>query len=145
MVIPDNHSCMRTRDQQRLGRFLFTWLVNAVALGVAAWLIGHVSFSSYVALAGAGLVLSLGNTYLKPVLVLLGIPFIVITLGIGLFLINMFMVWLTAAIVPGFDASGFWPIAEAAVVIWLTNVLLSGLWPKPSRTQTWVAWTRQEW
>ena len=144
MVVPGNNSRMRNRDQQRVGRFLFTWLVNAVALGVAAWLVGHVSFSSYIALAAAGLVFVLGNMYLKPVLVFLGIPFIVITLGLGLFFINMFMVWLTAVIVPGFDASGFWPIAEAAVVIWLTNLLLSGLWPKPSRTQTWVAWTRQE-
>jgi putative membrane protein len=107
--------------------------------------VGHVSYSSYLALAGAGLVFGLVNTYLKPVLVVLGIPFIVLTLGIGLFLINMFMVWLTAAIVPGFDASGFWPIAKAAVVVWATNLLLSGLWPKPSRSQAWVGWTRQQW
>jgi putative membrane protein len=136
---------MPRHDPERVGRFLFTWLVNAVALGVAAWIVGHVSYSSYLALAAAGLVFGLVNSYLKPVLVLLGIPFIVVTLGIGLFLINMFMVWLTAAIVPGFDASGFWPIAKAAVVIWLTNLLLSGLWPKPSRSQAWVGWTRQQW
>ena len=120
----------------RLTRFLFTWLVSSIALGVAAWLVGQVWFSSYAALAGAGLIFALVNTYVKPVLVLLGLPFIILTLGIGLFLINMTLVWLTAVIVPGFDASGFWQIAKAAVVVWLVNVLLQGFWPERRRGGT---------
>jgi putative membrane protein len=104
--------------------------VSSIALGVAAWLVGQVSFDSYGALAVAGLIFALVNTYVKPVLVLLGLPFIILTLGIGLFLINMLLVWLTAAIVPGFDASGFWQIAKAAIVVWLVNVLLQGFWPE---------------
>src|SRR5436309_4347829 len=79
-----------------LMRFLFTWVVNTVALGVAAWLVGDVSYDSYGALALAGLVFAAVNTFIKPVLVVLGIPFIILTLGIGLFLINMGIVWLTA-------------------------------------------------
>ncbi|HET7428976.1 MAG TPA: phage holin family protein [Gaiellales bacterium] len=122
----------RQRDT-RLARFLFTWLVSSVALGVAAWLVGQVSYDSYGALALAGLIFAIVNTFVKPVLVLLGLPFIILTLGIGLFLINMFLVWLTAAIVPGFDASGFWQIAKAAIVVWLVNVLLQGFWPERSR------------
>jgi putative membrane protein len=134
---------MRHRDRDRLGRLLFTWLVSAIALGAAAWLVGHVSYSSYWALAGAGLVFALVNAYLKPLLVLLGIPFIIVTLGIGLFLINMALVWLTAALVPGFDASGFWPIAKAAVVVWLVNMLLNGFWPERKATPpTSVFWAR---
>jgi uncharacterized membrane protein YvlD (DUF360 family) len=41
----------------------------------------------------------------------------------------MALVWLTAALVPGFAAAGFWPIAKAAVVVWLVNMLLNGFWP----------------
>jgi putative membrane protein len=118
------------RDRHDFGRLLFTWLVDSVALGVAVWLVGGVRSSSYLAIAVAGLVFGLASTYLKPALVLLGIPFIIVTLGIGLFLINMLIVWLTAAVVPGFDAEGFWPIAKAAVVIWLVNTLLGGFWPE---------------
>jgi putative membrane protein len=123
------------RDRHDIGRLLFTWLVDAIALGVAVWLVGGVRSSSYLAIAAAGLVFGLASTYLKPALILLGIPFIVVTLGIGLFMINMLIVWLTAAIVPGFDAVGFWPIAKAAVVIWLVNMLLGGLWPERRRTR----------
>jgi putative membrane protein len=118
------------RDRHDFGRLLFTWLVDSSALGVAVWLVGGVWSSSYLAIAAAGLVFGLASTYLKPALVLLGIPFIIVTLGIGLFLINMLIVWLTAAVVPGFDAEGFWPIAKAAVVIWLVNTLLGGFWPE---------------
>jgi putative membrane protein len=122
----------RQRDM-RLARFLFTWLVSSIALAVAGWLVGQVWFTSYAAIAGAGLIFALVNTFVKPALVLLGLPFIILTLGIGLFLINMFLVWLTAAIVPGFEASGFWQIAKAAIVVWLVNVLLQGFWPERSR------------
>ena len=121
------------RDRHDLGRLLFTWLVDSIALGVAVWLVGGVRSSSYLAIAAAGLVFGLASTYLKPALVVLGIPFIIVTLGIGLFLINMLIVWLTAAIVPGFDAEGFWPIAKAAVVIWLVNTLLGGFWPEQDK------------
>ena len=124
------------RDRHELGRLLFTWLVDSIALGVAVWLVGGVRSSSYLAIAAAGLVFGLASTYLKPALVLLGIPFIIVTLGIGLFLINMLIVWLTAAIVPGFDAEGFWPIAKAAIVIWLVNVLLGGFWPERDKKST---------
>jgi putative membrane protein len=127
----------------RLPRLLFTWLISTIALGVAAWLVGQVSFDGYGALVGAGLIFALVNTYVKPVLVLLGLPFIIITLGIGLFLLNMTLVWLTAAIVPGFDASGFWQIAKAAIVVWLVNVLLQGFWPERRRgTRTAVFYSR---
>jgi putative membrane protein len=121
------------RDRHDLGRLLFTWLVDSIALGVAVWLVGGVQSSSYLAIAAAGLVFGLASTYLKPVLVVLGIPFIIVTLGIGLFMINMLIVWLTAAVVPGFDAVGFWPIAKAAVVIWLVNTLLGGFWPEKDK------------
>jgi putative membrane protein len=131
------------RDRHDIGRLLFTWLVDAIALGAAVWLVGGVRSSSYPAIAAAGLVFGLASTYLKPVLVVLGIPFIIVTLGIGLFLINMLIVWLTAVIVPGFDAVGFWPIAKAAVVIWLVNALLGGFWPDPKREdRVWVNFRR---
>ena len=67
---------------------------------------GDVSYDSYGALALAGLVFAAVNTFVKPVLVVLGIPFIIITLGIGLFLINMGIVWLTAWLVPGSTLPG---------------------------------------
>ena len=88
--------------------------------------------------------LGMTNAEAVDLCVVLGIPVIILTLGIGLFLINMFMLWLTAVVVPGFDASGFWQIAKAAIVIWLTNMLLSGLRPDDDRRgRVTAVWVRQ--
>lgn len=131
-----------SRARLDLPRLLFTWLVDSLALAAAVWLVGGVRSSSTFAIVVAGLVFGLASTYIKPALVVIGVPFIILTLGIGLFLINMLIVWLTAAVVPGFDATGFWPIAKAAVVIWLVNVLLGGFWPERDGRGSLSVWMR---
>jgi putative membrane protein len=114
-------------------RLVFSWIVNSVAVALAAWLLGGVTSSGVAAAVFAGFVLGLVNAYVNPVLTLLGIPFIIITLGIGLFLINMAMIALTAWITPGFAVDGFWAAAKATIVIWLVNALLGGFWPDDDR------------
>ena len=123
---------------------MFTWAVNTVALGVAAWLVGDVSYDSYGALARPASCCGLSTPSSSRCWWCSASPFIVLTLGIGLFLINMGIVWLTAWLVPGFDASGFWQIAKAAIVIWFTNMLLSGFWPDDDRRgRVTTVWVRQ--
>jgi putative membrane protein len=48
----------------------------------------------------------------------------VLTLGVGLFLINMAMLALTAWIVSGFGVGGFWSVAGGTIVVWLVNVVV---------------------
>jgi putative membrane protein len=114
-------------------KLIFSWAVNTVAVWFAAWVLGGVVVDDALSAVVAGAVLGVVNAYVKPVLTVLGIPFIILTLGIGLFLINMAMVALTAWIVPGFTVTGFWPDAKATIVIWIVNAVLSGLWPDERR------------
>jgi len=65
----------------------------------------------------AGLVLALINALVKPVLKIVTLPLTLVTLGLFLFVLNAFCLWLTSAIVPGFDVKGFWPAFWGAVVI----------------------------
>jgi len=53
----------------------------------------------------------------KPVLKIVTLPLTLVTLGLFLFVLNAFCLWLTSAIVPGFDVKGFWPAFWGAVVI----------------------------
>ena len=105
-------------------RFLGTCLVNAIALWVAVELLGGVTASSLGDVILAGVVLGVANAIVKPILTILSIPLIIITLGLGLFLVSMAMIALTSWLVPGFDAGGFWSVAEATVIVWLVNVAL---------------------
>src|SRR5437870_13172099 len=82
-----------------------------------------------MALLAAGLVLALINAVVRPVLIFLTLPFTLVTLGLFLFVLNAFCLWLTSWLVKGFEVHGFWPAVFGAmlvsVVIWLLNAFLS--------------------
>lgn len=75
----------------------------------------------------AGLVFSLANMVVKPIVAVLAIPLIILTLGIAYFLVNVLMIFLTSWIVSDFHVDGFWSGVGAAIVVWIVNVLLDAL------------------
>ena len=113
-----------------LARFLVTWAFNIAALWVADKLLHGVSVTgdhTWVTFVLAGLVFSLVNLVVKPLVAILAIPLIILTLGIAYFLVNVLMVFLTSWIVGDFHVDGFWAGVGAAIVVWLVNVLLDAL------------------
>lgn len=117
-------------------RLAITWVFNVIALFVAVWLLSGLSYGSdWWALLVAGLVFTLVNVFLKPILAILSIPFIIVTFGLFYFLINVFMLYLTHWIVPQFTISSFWWAVLAAIIISTVNVILRILLgsPKPDR------------
>jgi putative membrane protein len=108
-----------------ISRLAITWVFNTVALFVATWLLSGLSYGNdWWALLLAGLVFTLVNFFLKPVLAILSIPFIIVTLGIFYFLINVLMLYLTHWIVPQFTIASFWWAALAAIIVSAVNGLL---------------------
>ncbi len=106
-------------------RWLLTWGFNTLALFVAAWLLDGVGYGdSWWGLFVAGVVFTLINGFAKPVLTILSIPFIVVTLGLFYFLLNVLMLYLTDWIVPDFELRDFWSAALAAIIVSLVNALL---------------------
>ena len=110
-----------------------TWVFNTIALYVATWLLSGLDYGSdwWVPLV-AGLVFTLANSLLKPILAILSIPFIIITLGIFYFLINVFMLYLTHWIVSQFTIDSFWWAALAAVIISIVNGILHAAFGRPT-------------
>jgi putative membrane protein len=91
----------------------------------------------------AGLVLTLLNWYVKPAITFLALPFVIVTLGIALFFISMLMLWLTSALISGFDIHGFWPLVKATIIVWLVNMLVDAIFdpkrpdqPRPDLRRT---------
>ncbi len=107
-------------------RWLFaSWAANAVALGIAGWVLSGVSFNdSFWTLVWAALVFGLLNTILKPILKLVTLPIAVITLGIAWFFVSILMLWLTDLIVGAFDIRGFWNYVWATIIVWAVNLVL---------------------
>ncbi len=101
------------------------WLINFFALWVAIKVVGSASADGTGALVIAAAVFGLLNIFVKPILMLIGLPFRIITFGLVTFLINMAMVAITAGLVSGITVGGFVSVAEVTVVVWIANMLMA--------------------
>ena len=108
--------------------FLARLLLNGIAIVVAAWLVPGVTVTLPVPAIIAGAILGLVNALVKPVLIILTLPFTLITLGLFLFVVNAICLALTAALVPGFSIDGFVSAFLGAllvtVVSWVLNAVV---------------------
>jgi putative membrane protein len=59
---------------------------------------------------------------------------VILSFGIALLFVNALMLYLTDLIVPPFEVSGFWTFVGAAVIIWLVNMIVHGIF-RPERQQ----------
>jgi putative membrane protein len=125
----------RVRLYAMIRRLAVTWVFNTVALFVATWLLSGLSYGSdWWALLVAGFVFTLVNFFLKPVLTVLSIPFIIVTLGIFYLLINVFMLYLTHWLVPQFTIASFWWAVLAAIIVSAVNGILHWFLGRPGST-----------
>ncbi|HEV8460955.1 MAG TPA: phage holin family protein [Gaiellaceae bacterium] len=107
-----------------LGYLVVSWIANAVILAIVAWIFADVHSGTNGQLILAAAVFGILNTILKPILRLITFPLAVVTLGIAWFFVSMLMLWITSAIVSGFQVTGFWTYVWATIVIWLLNVAI---------------------
>lgn len=113
-------------------RFLARLLLNGVAIVVAAWIVPGIQLSGPVAALVAGAILGFVNAIVRPVLLLLTLPFTLLTLGLFIFVVNAACLGLAAALVPGFAISGFWAALFGALLVSIVSWILSGLFIGPA-------------
>jgi putative membrane protein len=106
-------------------RFLLRLLLNGIAIVVAAWFVPGVRLAGVAPALMAGALLGFVNALIRPVLLLLTLPFTLITLGLFIFVVNAICFALTAALVPGFDLSGFVAAFFGALVVSLVSWALN--------------------
>ena len=108
--------------------FIVRWVINTLAVMLAAYLVPGVSVTNFWAALITALVMGLINAIVRPLVIILTLPVNIITLGLFTLVINALMFWLASAIVPGFYVAGFWPAFGGALIFWavswLTNALL---------------------
>jgi putative membrane protein len=122
--------------------FLARWAITSVALALAAQVMDGIRFNGpasgqpeleekILPLLGVALILSLVTAFVKPALVILSIPFILVTLGLFLLVLNalllMFTGWVADLLDIGFHVDGFWPAVGGAIIISVTTWILDAL------------------
>src|SRR5205823_4675352 len=74
----------------------------------------------------AALLLGIVNAFIRPVLLLLSLPLILLTLGFFILIINALMLWLVGTgIIPGFHVYSFWSAFFGSIIISIVSWLLS--------------------
>lgn len=111
-------------------RWMFRWLVNALALLAAAALLAGVRVETALAGIVAAALLGIVNVSIRPVLILATLPINILTFGLFTFVINALMLMLVAWLVPGFDIDGFWWSVAAALVLSIVNGVVTWLTPR---------------
>ncbi|MBI3885636.1 MAG: phage holin family protein [Opitutae bacterium] len=112
---------------------LVRWSVLAVGVVLSTKLVRGISYDDGATLLIVVLVLSFFNAVLKPLLLLFTLPFIFLTLGIGIWIINACLFYFVGRLVEGFHVATFGAALWGALIVSLTNMILSHvLAPKPA-------------
>jgi putative membrane protein len=116
-----------------LFNLLARWAVLALGVTLATKLVNGISCDDPATLITVVVVLSLFNAVLKPVLLLFALPFILLTLGLGVLVINALLFYWVGKLVEGFHVAGFGPALWGALIVSLTNMAGSAFFRSPPR------------
>jgi putative membrane protein len=117
---------------RRVVRLLFSVISTALAVAAASWMFDGIGFEQattgdkILPLVVVAVILGAINAVVKPILTVLSIPFIVVTLGLFLLVINAAMLklteWFASDVLDlGFFVHGFWTAIGGALVITVVN------------------------
>jgi len=91
------------------------WVLTSVALWLTSRLVSGIVVDGVLPLVLAAIVLGFVNAIVRPLVLVLTLPFNILTLGLLTFVINGAMLKLTAGMVPGFRVEGFWSAVGGAI------------------------------
>lgn len=110
--------------------FVLRFIASTFGLWLAAKLLGTFSDSYADATIGsfliAGLVFSIFNSLLRPLIIILSLPAILLTLGLFMLIVNGFLVYISVNLVPGLDMS-FGHAILTGMLLSLINYVISGV------------------
>ena len=115
--------------------FLIRWIVTAVAVGAAVWIVPGISSvgpNATIAVAAMALILSLINVSLKPVLQALSLPITILTLGVFYLVVNAFLLELAAWAASGLFGSGividgFFPALLGSIIVSIVSAIVNSM------------------
>lgn len=111
--------------------FLFRWALNSFGLWVAVRLFGtgysdDQLTAGFWAFAVAGLIFSVINSVVRPIVIILSLPAILVTLGLFTLIVNGLMVYWSLALAPGIHMT-FWYSVLTGMVLSLINYIVSSI------------------
>ena len=120
-------------------KFLIWVVVNALALAAATWLLGGIELTGsstedrVITIVLVALIFGVINAVVAPIVKLFSLPFIILTLGLFLLVINaamlLFTSWVAEKVGLGFHVDGFWTAVLGAIVVTVATWILEAVLP----------------
>ncbi len=110
-----------------MGKFLLRVIINAIAIAITASILPgiHVVNQDLGTLLVIGLIFGIINALIKPLVSLLTCPFILLTLGLFVFVINGLMLLITASLSGGrLIVDGFWWAVLGGIIMGIVGLVL---------------------
>ncbi|MCD8552983.1 phage holin family protein [Seleniivibrio sp.] len=107
----------------RFQYILYRICVNVIGIGFASLIMESINVKSYGALLAAALILTFFQTFLRPLLFFLTLPFQILSLGVGYMIINSMLLLLTAHFIEELVIKGFWAAFLGAIIISIVNLV----------------------
>jgi putative membrane protein len=111
----------------RMARFLMHWIIIAIALGAAAYVVPGIHIDSGPVLVVSALMLGLVNAFVRPILVMLTLPLTVLTLGFFYLVVNAAAFGIAAALVHGFRVDSLGSAIFGSLVVAIVSSVFSYL------------------
>jgi len=110
-------------------RFLIRWFVCSLGLWVAAGLLAsRITYQNELrVIIVAGLFLAIVNIILRPIIIILSLPAILLSLGLFMVVVNGFTVFLVSKLYEPLHITNFWAAILAGIIIGLVNYLVSAI------------------
>lgn len=104
--------------------FLAQVVVMTLAAILAAYFLNGVHINSIGTAILTAIVIALLNSFIRPILIVLTLPFTLISMGLFLLIVNAVIIWLASALVPSFHVDSFWDAMLFSLLLTLFNYLL---------------------
>ncbi|MBQ3034144.1 MAG: phage holin family protein [Deferribacterales bacterium] len=103
--------------------FIYKSSINVIALGLAAVIFKHIQVSDFSVVVVAAIILTILNTLVKPFLLLISLPVVFLTLGLGYLIVNAIIIMITSWAVSGYYVDGFWTAIGAGLFVSFINII----------------------
>lgn len=104
-----------------------SWLIDTLAVLVATQIVKGIHYDGWDGLLAATLLLGVLNAILRPLLLLLSLPLVILTLGLFSLVINAVLLYLVGRIIPSFHVDSFGYALLGALVIGIISIILNSL------------------
>jgi putative membrane protein len=110
--------------------FIFRWMVTTISVVFAASIIRGIRYDTAGSLVLASLLLGILNAFVRPILLILSAPLILLTLGLFIFVVNALMLYWVPGLVSGFHVdsfgSAFWGAILISIISWALSAFFRG-------------------